>query len=287
MEGRIIRIISDQYQTIDNNKNIYNCICLGRIRLQKKPKVGDFVIFNIYEDKYAIEKIKSRKNELVRPPLANIDYTVIVMSAAEPDFSPVLVDRLIFLSSYANIIPIIYITKMDLIQEDNIIYNYINDYKNSGYQLFIGNKNKLDASFLDFINKKVCVLMGQSGVGKSSLMNLIYPHYKLKTQEISKALNRGKHTTRHSQLYLVNDGLLADTPGFSALEFKDIDLSIMKDCIIDFRNHINKCKFNDCLHINEPDCAIKNAVSEGLISSIRYNNYKELVNIVLKGDKLL
>ena len=287
MKARIIKIISNQYTIIDEKHNEYNAICSGKIRLQIKPKVGDLVIFESIEDKYVIEKILPRTNELIRPPIANINNAIICMSAKKPDFSNVLVDRLIFLASYANINPMIYITKMDLVDDNDIIYTYINDYRKSGYTVFEGHKDRIDKNFFNALNNSICVLMGQSGVGKSSLMNLIDPNYMLKTQEISKALNRGKHTTRHSQLYILDDILLADTPGFSALEFKDIDINIFKDSIIDFKPYINKCKFNDCTHIHEPNCAIKLALEQDKISNLRYNNYKEVINLIKKGDKLL
>ena len=287
MNGRIIKIISNQYTIIDDDYNQYDAICSGKMRLHTKPKVGDLIIFNQSEDKYVIDKILPRTNELVRPPIANIDNAIICMSAKEPAFSNVLVDRLIFLASYANINPMLYITKMDLVDNNDIIHTYIEDYRKSGYTVFEGYKHKIDNKFLDTLHNSICVLMGQSGVGKSSLMNLIDPNYKLKTQQISKALNRGKHTTRHSQLYILDNILLADTPGFSALEFKDIDINIFKDSIIDFKPYINKCKFNDCTHIHEPNCAIKLALEQDKISNLRYNNYKEVINLIKKGDKLL
>ena len=287
MKARIIKIISNQYVIIDSDYNEYNAICSGKIRLQGKPKVGDLVIFKNIEDRYVIEKILERRNELIRPPIANIDNAIICMSAKEPNFSNVLVDRLIFLASYANINPMVYITKMDLVDENDIIHTYIKDYRDSGYVVFEGYKDKIDEHFFAKLHGGICVLMGQSGVGKSSLMNLIDPNYMLKTQQISKALNRGKHTTRHSQLYVLDDILLADTPGFSALSFSDIDINIFKDAIIDFKPYLNKCKFNDCTHIHEPGCAVKQAISSTELSLLRYNNYKDVINLIKKGDKII
>ncbi len=288
MKGRIIKIISNQYTVLDHNYNSYETFCLGKIRnMNIKPKVGDLVDFNQVEDKYAIENVYPRENELVRPPLANIDQAIIVMSALEPAFSNVLVDRLIFLASYANIKPILYITKMDLVKADNIIFKYIEDYRSSGYTVLCGNKTTLDTNLLTVIENKVSVLMGQSGVGKSSMLNLINPDYNLRTNIISKALNRGKHTTRHSELFLIDKALLADTPGFSALEFINIDPLILKDVIHDFKPFHNQCKFNDCIHINEPGCAIKKAVEENKLSKLRYESYKDVLTIIKNGGPLI
>lgn len=288
MEGRINKIISNQYSVLDDKYNEYLCFCRGKVRLNnQKPKVGDFVVFNKFEDKYAIEKILDRKNELVRPPIANIDQALICMSAVEPEFSCTLVDRLIFLIAYANIKPIIVITKMDLCSEDNIIYKYIKDYQDSGYTVLKISKTKLDPDFFNVIKHQVNVLMGQSGVGKSSLINLIDPTLKLKTNIISTALNRGKHTTRHTELFLFNEALLADTPGFSALELKDLDISILKDVILDFKPYHNMCKFNDCKHVNEPNCKIKEMVEKEKISKVRYQNYLDVLEIIKNGGKLI
>ncbi len=281
MIGKIIKIISNQYTVYDNGSRI-NCIALGRMRKTDKPIVGDNVQYSLIDDKYCIEKIYPRENQLIRPLISNIDQAMIVSSAKEPDFSSVLVDRLIFLVSYYGIKPVIVITKMDLVKADNDwIYDYIRDYRKSGYTVIeIGYDYDLTV-LKQNLKGKVTVLAGQSGVGKSSLLNKLDSNFALHTQEISKALNRGKHTTRHSELYEVSDGWLADTPGFSSLDFSNIDLYSLANSIGDFKTN-QKCRFNDCRHINEPGCQIKLGVEKGTISKIRYQNYLDVAPLCNK-----
>ncbi|MFI3284876.1 MAG: ribosome small subunit-dependent GTPase A, partial [Erysipelotrichaceae bacterium] len=255
------------------------------LRLAQKPKVGDYVEFEQFDDLYGIESIYPRNNELVRPPVANIDQALVVMSCHEPDFSSALVDRLSFFCQMEHIKPIICITKMDLASENDPIYPLIEDYKKSGYEVVLCDKYTLNHEIIRLMKDKVTTLIGQSGVGKSSLMNLIDPSLNLSTQVISKALNRGKHTTRHSQLYRYYDGFIADTPGFSALDLNLLDIDQLKNSILDFQPYIQECYFNDCHHINEPKCAVKKAVQEGRVSQIRYENYLKVIELIKENKK--
>ncbi len=275
MLGKIIKIVSNQY-TVYSEGKIYDAIAMGKVRLQTKPVVGDEVQFELIDEQYCIQKIKQRRNQLYRPAISNVDQAMIVMSAVEPDFSNVLVDRLIFLISYNDIKPVIVITKMDLIKEDNEIYSFIEDYKKSGYQVICTGYGSDLNKLKETLKGKVTVLAGQSGVGKSSLLNRLDKNFALHTQEISKALGRGKHTTRHTELYQVAGGWLADTPGFSSLDFSRIDSKVLIDKIKDFKVD-EPCRFNDCQHINEPDCVIKKGVENGSISALRYKNYLDVV----------
>ena len=275
MQGKIIKIVSNQYTVYSKGKS-YASLAMGKLRLQDRPVVGDDVIFELIEEKYCIQKILERKNLMHRPAISNVDQAMIVMSAIEPDFSNVLVDRLIFLISYNDIEPVIVVTKKDLIDESNEVYKYIEDYQKSGYKVFFTGLDEGLEKFKKALKCKVTVLAGQSGVGKSSLLNRIDKNISLHTQEISKALGRGKHTTRHTQLYKVAGGWLADTPGFSYLDFSKIDSKVLIEKIKDFKLE-EKCRFNDCQHINEPDCAVKKAVEDGVISSLRYKNYLDVV----------
>ncbi len=275
MQGKIIKILSNQY-TVYDGQNALLAVAMGRLRLADKPLVGDNVEFELLNDKYCITKVLERENMLYRPAIANVDQAMIVMSAKLPDFSNVLVDRLIFLISYYHIEPLIVVSKMDLVEKDDEVYKYIEDYRKSGYQvILIG--HDLDLTDLKAALKgKVTVLAGQSGVGKSTLLNKLDEKFALHTQEISKALNRGKHTTRHTELYEVANGWLADTPGFSSLDFSYISGRKLAERIKDF-NVDQPCKFNDCKHVNEPGCKIKQAVAEGKISSYRYQNYVDVL----------
>jgi len=246
------------------------------VRLQDRPVVGDEVEFELIERKYCIQKILERRNQLYRPSISNVDQAMIVMSATEPDFSNILVDRLIFLISYNDIEPLIVITKMDLIEESSEVYKYVTDYRKSGYKVILTGFGDDLTELKETLRDKVTVLAGQSGVGKSSLLNRLDSRFSLHTQEISRALGRGKHTTRHTELYQVAGGWLADTPGFSSLDFSRIDSKVLIKKIKDFKLN-GSCRFNDCQHINEPDCVVKKGVEDGIVSSLRYKNYLDVV----------
>lgn len=275
--GKIIRIISNQYQVLSDG-NIYDALAMGKLRKGESPIVGDLVEFEKLDDKYAIQKLLPRKNQLKRPLVANVDQAIIVMSAKDPEFSSVLVDRLIFLISYASIKPVLCITKMDLIAtETDDIYTYIKDYRASGYEVYLSGSSFDTKEIEAILTNKISVLTGQSGAGKSSLLNRIDASLQIKTQQISKALGRGKHTTRHTQLFSINGGWIADTPGFSSLDFTNLDILKLSKCIEDFKPYIEMCKFKDCIHINEPDCAVRKAVESKSISAYRYAHYKEVV----------
>ena len=284
-KGTIIRIISNQYQ-LYADAEIYDAIAMGKLRKGQSPIVGDIVDFEEFEDKYGIQKIYPRKNELVRPLIANVDQAIIVMSAKDPDFSTVLIDRLIFLIAYAGITPLLCITKMDLISNnDDQIHKYIEDYKKSGYEVVTSGKDFDTSEIENLFTGKISVLTGQSGAGKSSLLNRINSQLQIKTQEISKALGRGKHTTRHTELFYINGGWIADTPGFSSLDFERLDVLRLAHSIEDFKPYAGQCKFNDCIHMNEPKCAIIEAVKSEKIVDYRYQHYKEVVKMIKEAKK--
>jgi ribosome biogenesis GTPase len=283
MTGLIIKIISNQYTILTEEGQEVLAVAMGKLRLGSKPLVGDKVEYELLDGRYAIQKILPRKNYLVRPAIANVDQAMIVMSAVQPVFSPLLVDKLIFLISYRDIEPVIVITKMDLVSPNDRINTYINDYTESGYQVITVGHDRDVEDVRDALNGKITVLTGQSGVGKSTLLNRLDKDFAAATQEISKSMGRGKHTTRHTQLFPVGEGLIADTPGFSSLDFSRIDALTLAGKIHDFRN-AGECRFKDCKHVNEPDCAVKKKVELGEISRIRYNNYLETVTLCNKKE---
>ncbi|MEA5026180.1 MAG: ribosome small subunit-dependent GTPase A [Erysipelotrichaceae bacterium] len=286
MQGQIIRLISNQYLVLLDDQRIVDCIARGKVRLQMAPVVGDRVEVEHLEDKFGIEKIYPRLNYLKRPPMANIDQAIIVMSAVEPDFSALLVDQLIFLISCERILPILLVTKMDLVKPDDQIYQHIADYRNSGYQVILTGKEYDNFDVLSaLLAHKVTVLTGQSGVGKSSFLNRLDPTFELITQEISVALGRGKHTTRHVELHAIGEGWIADTPGFSKLDFSLLTKEQLAASILDFQPYQGKCRFRDCLHDKEPGCCIKEAVANGTVSSIRYQHYLECLGYIEEGRK--
>ena len=278
MKAKIVKIISNQYTIVDESNNRYVAVAMGKLRLGDSPVVGDNVIYEIRDGKAIIENILPRKNYLIRPLIANVDQALIVMSAKDPEFSSTLVDRLIFLIVHAQIEPLICITKMDL--SDDSIYDYIGDYRRSGYKVILIDKENDDHELGEILKDKITVLTGQSGVGKSTLLNKLNPEFNLKTQKTSKALCRGKHTTRHCELHEVCGGLVGDTPGFSSLDFNEMDAYQLRDSVPEFNDYINSCKFNDCLHQNEPGCKVKEAVNKNEISSIRYKNYLDVLKII-------
>ncbi|MFV0381303.1 MAG: ribosome small subunit-dependent GTPase A [Breznakia sp.] len=279
MIGIIIRIISNRYEVFSKERR-YECVAMGKLRKGKSPVVGDVVDFEKLEDVYGIQRIHPRQNELKRPLIANVDQAIIVMSAKKPEFSTVLIDRLIFLIANANITPILCVTKMDLLDKDDIVHKKIEDYRKSGYEVYVSGKDMDIAPLKKMVAHKTSVLTGQSGVGKSSLLNRLDDTLQIKTQTISKALGRGRHTTRHSELFSLYEGWIADTPGFSSLDFSDVEGLRLAQVIPDFRIYNGMCKFNDCLHIDEPACAIRAKVESGDIVKYRYLHYKEVMEYI-------
>lgn len=275
MQGIIVKLISNKW-TVDVGGKKIECSSLGKFRHFKiNPIVGDKV--QIDEERKVITKINPRKNELIRPPVANIDQAIILTSCKEPNFSSNLLDKMLVIIEYNNIKPIICFTKYDLLKDNSEINEIINYYKKIGYTVFINDaieKIKL------VLKNKVSVLTGQTGVGKSSLLNRLEKDLNLPTGEISKALGRGRHTTRHVELISVANGLVADTPGFSSLDFKNMNKKDVKDNFIEFYNNEDKCKYKDCMHIKEDGCYIKEMVQEGKIRLTRYENYKKFIEML-------
>ena len=270
MYGKIIKLISNDY-TVKTLNDKYVCKARGKFRnMGLSPLVGDEVKFDS-ENKYILE-VLPRKNELYRPAIANVDIAVIITSLKRPNFSSNLLDKFLVICEYNRIKPVIVFTKYDLLNEDevNLIKPIIAYYKKIGYEVYINN----DIEAIKKIFKdKVCVFTGQSGAGKSTLLNKIDNNLNLKTGEISLALNRGKHTTRHTELIELCDGLVADTPGFSALEFTGMSKSDIRDNFIEFNYYRDECQFRDCFHIYEKKCKIKEKVEDGTILKSRYDNY--------------
>lgn len=281
-EGRIIKNISNRYTVFVNGEAVI-AVAMGKLRLGKRPIVGDYVRLEHLENQWVIQEVLERKNELKRPLIANVDQALIVMSLKEPDFSYTLVDRLIFLISVEKIKPIIVVNKTDLGNE-NEIEEIVNEYLPYGYQVILTNRNKDSEEVVSVLSDKLTVLAGQSGVGKSSIINRIDDRFELKTQEISKVLGRGKHTTRHNELYFINGGWLADTPGFSSLDFKHVDALELAHSIPDFSPYWESCRFRDCIHQNEPGCAVKKAVDESQVSKRRYQHYLDCLELI-KEDR--
>lgn len=270
MEGKIIKIISNDYTVLSNNSN-YVCKSRGKFRnVNITPLVGDEVVFDELNN-YILE-VKKRKNELLRPPVSNIDNALIITNV-KPTFNTNLLDKLLCIVEFNNIKPIICFTKLDLLNEEelNDIKKYMDYYKKIGYEVY---DNRNIAEIKKIFKNKITVLTGQSGAGKSTLLNKIDPKLNLKTDEISVALGRGKHTTRHVELLEIENGLVADTPGFSSLDFIGMTNEDIRDNFIEFNLYKEGCKYRDCMHLNEDECGIKS--NPNIIKS-RYDNYKNFV----------
>lgn len=277
MQGRIIKNISNDYTVQTKTGNVFVCKCRGKFRNMKIiPLVGDEVLFDD-ENNYILE-ILPRKNELKRPPVSNIDQVAILTSVKHPNFSSYLLDKLITIIEYNRIEPIICFTKLDLLTEEEMheIETIMNYYKKIGYQVY---RNTDLEQIKNIFQNKITVFTGQSGAGKSTLLNHLDANLQLKTSEISYALGRGKHTTRHVELIPLFGGLVADTPGFSALDF-EMDKASIRDQFKEFEIYKEYCKYKDCMHDKEDHCMIKEKVEDGTILKSRYENYIQFI----RGD---
>ncbi|KSU85027.1 MULTISPECIES: ribosome small subunit-dependent GTPase A [Fictibacillus] len=282
-EGRIIKSVAGFYYVLFNDE-VFQCRGRGNFRKKKiTPVVGDWVVFESTNptDGYILD-VKERKNELNRPPISNVDQAILVFSAVRPEFSTALLDRFLVHIEDNGIQPVICITKMDLIESNEYqqeIENYITAYRKLGYDVLPTSAMSLAGmeAIKPIFKGKTSVFAGQSGVGKSSLLNALMPELMLETNDISDHLGRGKHTTRHVELLPYGEGLIADTPGFSSLDFVEIETEELSYNFPEMKERVSDCKFRGCTHSSEPKCAVKEAVEEGEIPRFRYDHYLEFL----------
>lgn len=286
-QGQIRKALSGYYYVFDGHQLIQ---CRGRGVFRNRgesPLVGDIVEYTMETEGSdgTIQKILERQNELVRPPIANIDQGILVFSVKEPNFNTILLDRFLVVLESFHVHPIICLTKMDLLEKDEReeLQNYIADYESMGYTVLQTYKDEeeLVERLRPILKGKTTVLAGQSGVGKSTLLNTLIPELNLKTGIISQSLGRGKHTTRHVELIEVCDGLLADTPGFSSFDFDEIEKEELGVCFPEMARVADDCKFRGCLHLKEPKCAVKAAVETGEIRDYRYKHYEQFMQEIM------
>lgn len=279
MQGKIIKGIAGFYYIYANHR-VYECKAKGIFRNQKvKPLVGDDVEISILDEENLIgniEAILPRHSELIRPAVANVDQALVVFAAASPEPNWNLLDRFLLMMEKQKVPVVICFNKMDLIDDDKFaIYQKI--YDKSGYAVISAStyeEHGMDV-ILEILKGKTTALAGPSGVGKSSIMNMLNPDANMDTGVISAKIERGKHTTRHSEIIPVGeDTYLVDTPGFSSIYFYDMEPEELKDYYKEFEEYEPYCKFGGCNHIGERDCGIKQAVEDGDIASSRYENYK-------------
>ncbi len=287
-QGQIRKALSGFYYVYKNGVT-YQTRGRGNFRNRNiTPLVGDQVIFESENltDGYLLE-ILPRKNELIRPQIANVDQGIVITSCVEPQFSFNLLDRFLITLEYALVKPIIFITKTDLLDKEAFqqMKKIQKNYEKIGYTFLLPKREDRQEGVRELercFPERSTVFMGQSGAGKSTLLNAISPELQLKTAAISESLGRGKHTTRHVELLPLYDGLVADTPGFSAIDFLEMEASELSKQFPEFVRASASCKFRECLHRREPGCKVKEEVETGEIMPTRYENYLQFLNEIEK-----
>lgn len=279
MKGKIIKGIGGLYYVYATNHVLYECKAKGIFRKDSiKPLVGDDVVLETIveaDETAVIAEILPRKNELIRPAVANVDQAMVVFAAADPAPNLNLLDRFLIMMKKQDVDTIVCFNKMDIVKEKEICL-LEQAYHSCGYRVvFMSAKNSENIDTIATLLKgKTTVLAGPSGVGKSTLINLLHPEAQMETGKISEKIKRGKHTTRHSELFCLEpDTFLFDTPGFSSLYISPMEKEDLKNYFHEFTQYEEDCRFGDCMHINEPGCAVRNALSNGAISKTRYDNY--------------
>lgn len=283
MKGKIIKGIAGFYYVhVPESNQVYECKAKGIFRNQKlKPLVGDDVEIDTNdqpEGNGTITDILPRKNELIRPAVANIDQALVIFAAAEPEPNLNLLDRFLIMMQRQKVPTVVCFNKKDIVPEKEVSL-LMDTYLRCGYTVISTSTLKKDGlpSVYQLLKGKTTVLAGPSGVGKSSLINVLRPEANMETGSVSEKIKRGKHTTRHSELiYVEENTYVMDTPGFSSLYINEIEKDELKEYFIEFTEYEENCRFIGCSHLNEPGCAVKDALKEDKISKIRYDNYKDL-----------
>ena len=275
MFGTITKKIRNSIWLRDNTDIIHKAIIKGNLRQNDfSLMVGDRVHYLIEDEKYIIDKVYDRFNQLDRPNICNINYIFVVQSTVEPTFSTFLLSKMMALYESKGVEVDMIITKTDIekIKDENIIKNL----KDEGYFVVDGNNEDDIKKFKKVIKGKTICLVGNSGVGKSTFINKLDPSFNLKTNEISKALNRGKHTTTYASIMVLGDGYIVDTPGFSTIEFKGTPQELAKS-FYTFNILSKLCRYTNCLHDTEDRCNVKAAVDDKFLPQWRYNDYLKIL----------
>ena len=281
MQGKIIKGIAGFYYVYGEDEVLYECKAKGIFRKDnQKPLVGDNVEITILDQQEQtgnLIRILPRKNSLIRPAVANVDQAFVIFALENPKPNFMLLDRFLIMMEQAEVPAVICFNKKDLASEEET-RTLCETYRNCGYQVIFS--SALEKEGLDEIHRilkgKTTVVAGPSGVGKSSLTNLLQGEVQMETGEISRKLKRGRHTTRHSQVIPVGDTFLMDTPGFSSLYLMNMEEQDLKNYFPEFRKYEDTCRFQGCRHIHEPGCRVKEALENGEISRLRYEDYLSL-----------
>ena len=284
MHGKIIKGIAGFYYVHTTESGTYECKAKGIFRKDKiKPLVGDNVIIDVINEEEKtgnLVEILPRKNVLVRPAVANVDQALVIFAISRPKPNFNLLDRFLIMMERQNVPSVICFNKMDIASEEEE-QKLRTIYENCGCQVLFTSAAQEEGmeNVRSRLRGKTTTVEGPSGVGKSSIINLLAPDVGMETGEISQKIDRGKHTTRHSQLIMLEEGTyIMDTPGFSSLYLQDLEKEELKDFFAEFKEYEPYCRFQGCAHINEPGCGVKAALEEGKISLSRYENYVELYN---------
>ncbi len=282
LTGLIVKAISGFYY-VEVADVLYECKARGVFRKRSiSPSVGDRVEISVPNDGYAsVDEILPRKNSLIRPPLANLDQLFIVSSIAQPSPSTLIIDKISAVAVSKGIEPIIVLTKSDLGDCSDLLESYrLAGIKAIQYSIHSPSDKE---TLMSLIKGKVSAFTGNTGVGKSSLLNSLFPELAIETAEISKKLGRGRHTTRHSELYKIGGGYVADTPGFSSVDIERYEVirkEELENCFPEFEEYIPQCRFTGCSHTCEKGCAVIEAVNDGKIAKSRHDSYKVIYNEV-------
>ena len=285
-DGIVVGLISGFYDVQTGNQ-IIRTRARGLFRKNKeKPTVGDHVKIQVDEQGTSyLTEILPRVNLIGRPALANVDHVLLVISAVEPDFSLQLLDRYLTFFSWQKVAVSIYLSKSDLVDEAKLakIKASLSYYVKIGYPVFYQWGELAEKLPSAIESQQIWTLAGQSGAGKSTLINHLKQDIEQETAAISTSLNRGKHTTRTVQLFPLGEGFLADTPGFSAIDFTPIKINDLCNYFVEFKRASVKCKFRGCQHIKEPKCEVKNLVEKQEITQSRYDNYLQMRSEIENG----
>ena len=275
-EGKILKALSGFYY-VNCSGEIVTCRARGNFRNENiTPLVGDDVKIQMSDNNTGyVVQILERKNELLRPKVANIDYSIIVVSVKDPEFSSKLLNKTICLNENSDVDIIIIFTKLDLLKDNELekMKEIMNYYYEIGYRVFTNSEEDID-KLKEVISNKYVAISGQSGAGKSTFINKLAEHLDIETGEISKHLGRGRHTTRHTEFYQIDDFYIADTPGFSSLDITFIEKEDLQYLFREFHDY--DCKFKPCNHMEEIQCGVKEAVENKQILESRYEDYKVL-----------
>ena len=278
------------YYYVDCDGEVFACKIRGRFKKSRFSLItGDNVVFNIgnFDGEGSIEDVLPRKNRLNKPAVANVDQIALVFAVKNPDFNQNVFDRFLVSMHKTNVPIKVIFSKIDLLSDVDEMEKIFSLYEKIGYEILkvsIENKENL-LQIKEILKDKTTVFAGLSGVGKSTLINNLYPGLNITTGNVSKKNNRGRHTTRFSQIIAVDGAYLLDTPGFSFTEFEKFNLQDVEQAFLEFAVYREQCRFNGCLHIAEPSCAIKEALQKGLLDQTRYENYLSIINEIKGFDE--